>query len=46
VSAFEVPEGLMQRLRFVDEPVPEHDIPPRIDPELPVVFSPGDRPKA
>ena len=42
MTGFELPEHLMQRLRFVDEPVPEHEVPPRIDPDLPVVFSPDD----
>jgi hypothetical protein len=32
----------MERLTFVDEPVPEEQVPPRIDPDTPLVFSPGD----
>lgn len=42
MSAFRVPEGLMQRLHFVDEPVEDDEIPPRIDPATPLIFSPGD----
>ena len=37
-----VPEGMMERLEFSAEDVPEKDVLPRIPADLPVVFSPGD----
>ncbi len=37
-----VPEGMMQRLVFTDEAVPEADVPPRIPADLPVIFPPDE----
>ncbi|WP_269810613.1 hypothetical protein [Kineosporia rhizophila] len=39
---FPVPEGLMSRLVFTDEPVPEDEVVPRIPADLPLIFTPEE----
>ncbi len=43
---YSVPDGLMKRLEFTDEPVAASDIPPRIPADLPVLFSPAEEGEA